>query len=68
MTRYIDSADSSLSALPAVWGAQNGANAPTGGVWRWPQTGHLPPIQLRNGLLNPSTGQRSKMQTAEKLC
>ena len=68
MTRHVAAPDTTLSALPVVWGAQSWTFCPVGEVLRRPQTGHIPLFQLQNGLLNPSTGQRSIMQVSEKLC
>ena len=64
----IDRADTSLSPLHAVWGVQNGTSCPVGGVLRGRRPPHLPLFQLRNGLMDPLTGQCQKMQMAGKPC
>ena len=56
------------SPLYAVWGVQNGTSWPVGGVLRGRKPPHLPLIQLRNGLTDPLTGQRLKMQMDGKPC
>ena len=68
MTWHIDSDVSVLPSLLVVWGPQSGTSCTIGRGLGRPQTGHNPPMQLRTDPLNPSTGQRQKMQTWEKLC
>ena len=64
----IDSDDAPLSTLDAVWGVQNGTSWHVGEVLRGRKPPHSPPMQLRNGLPEPLTGQRPKLQVNGKPC
>ena len=58
-----DSADTSLSALPAVWGVQNGTSGPISGAFR--HQNH-PCFSYETGLTCRLTGQGAKWDTVLK--